>query len=71
MQPPAPAEQQAREEPRDRWEAPLAFVGQATSEVRSKLEAAEVPHALLVDSNRRPLGWLSRRDLEGGLPAPA
>ncbi len=45
------------------WEAPLAFVGQATSEVRPKLDGAEVPHALLVDSERRPLGWLSDSDL--------
>jgi osmoprotectant transport system ATP-binding protein len=49
----------------DLWEAPLAFVGQATAEVRAKLDGAEVPHALLVDSQRRPLGWLSQRDLEG------
>ena len=48
----------------DLWEAPLAFVGQATAEVRAKLEGAEVPHALLVDSERRPLGWLTQRDLE-------
>jgi osmoprotectant transport system ATP-binding protein len=47
----------------DLWEAPLAHVGQATGEVRAKLEGAEVPHALLVDSERRPLGWLSERDL--------
>jgi osmoprotectant transport system ATP-binding protein len=47
----------------DLWEAPLAYVGQPTSEVRSKLEGAEVPHALLVDSDRRPLGWLSDADL--------
>ena len=47
----------------DLWEAPLAFVGQATAEVRAKLEGAEVPHALVVDSERRPLGWLSERDL--------
>jgi osmoprotectant transport system ATP-binding protein len=47
----------------DLWEAPLAFVGQASAEVRAKLEGAEVPHALLVDSERRPLGWLSDRDL--------
>ena len=47
------------------WEAPLAFVGQATAEVRAKLAAAdvEVPYPLLVDSERRPLGWLSERDL--------
>jgi osmoprotectant transport system ATP-binding protein len=49
----------------DLWEAPLAHVGQATSEVRAKLAAAdvEVPYPLLVDSERRPLGWLSERDL--------
>ncbi len=47
----------------DLWEAPLAFIGQASAEVRAKLEDAEVPHPLLVDSERRPLGWLSERDL--------
>jgi osmoprotectant transport system ATP-binding protein len=47
----------------DLWKAPLAFVGQASAEVRAKLEGAEVPHALLVDSDRRPLGWLSEKDL--------
>ena len=47
------------------WEAPLAHVGQATGEVRAKLEGAEVPHALLVDSDRKPLGWLSEKDLAG------
>ena len=47
----------------DLWEAPLAHVGQATAEVRAKLDGAEVPHPLLVDPERRPLGWLSDRDL--------
>jgi osmoprotectant transport system ATP-binding protein len=47
----------------DLWEAPLAHVGQATSEVRAKLDGAEVPHPLVVDPERRPLGWLSDRDL--------
>jgi osmoprotectant transport system ATP-binding protein len=47
------------------WEAPLAFVGQSSPEVRAKLDGAEVPHALLVDSERRPLGWLSDKDLAG------
>ncbi len=47
----------------DLWEAPLAHVGQATAEVRVKLHDAEVPYPLLVDSERRPLGWLSERDL--------
>ncbi len=49
----------------DLWQAPLAFVGQATAEVRAKLAGAEVPHALVVDSERRPLGWLSQADLAG------
>jgi osmoprotectant transport system ATP-binding protein len=46
------------------WEAPLAFVGQASAEVRAKLEGAEVPHALVVDAERRPIGWLSDTDLQ-------
>ena len=53
----------------DLWEAPLAFVGQATAEVRAKLEGAEVPYALLVDAERRPLGWLSDADL-AARPSP-
>jgi osmoprotectant transport system ATP-binding protein len=54
------------------WEAPLAYVGQATGEVRAKLAApdVEVPYPLLVDAERRPLGWLSERDL-GGETVPA
>jgi osmoprotectant transport system ATP-binding protein len=47
----------------DLWEAPLAFVGQSTSEIRPKLDGAEVPYPLVVDSERRPLGWLSKDDL--------
>jgi osmoprotectant transport system ATP-binding protein len=54
----------------DLWEAPLAYVGQPTAEVRAKLRGAEVPYPLLVDSERRPLGWLSGRDLaEETVPA--
>jgi osmoprotectant transport system ATP-binding protein len=51
----------------DLWEAPLAYVGQSTAEVRAKLAApdVEVPYPLLVDGERRPLGWLSERDLAG------
>jgi osmoprotectant transport system ATP-binding protein len=47
------------------WEAPLAHVGQASAEVRAKLASpdVEVPFALLVDGERRPLGWLTERDL--------
>jgi osmoprotectant transport system ATP-binding protein len=49
----------------DLWKAPLAHVGQASGEVRAKLAQpdVEVPYPLLVDSDRRPLGWLSERDL--------
>ncbi len=53
----------------DLWQAPLAFVGQDTSEVRAKLPGAEVPYALLVDSQRHPLGWLSESDLAGATVA--
>jgi osmoprotectant transport system ATP-binding protein len=53
----------------DLWEAPLAYPGQPTTEVRAKLAApeVEVPYPLLVDIERRPLGWLSERDLAGDL----
>jgi len=49
----------------DLWEAPWATAGQSTAEVRAKLDApdVEVPYPLLVDGERRPLGWLSERDL--------
>jgi osmoprotectant transport system ATP-binding protein len=47
----------------DLWTAPLAHIGQSTSEVRAKLDGAEVPHALVVDPERRPIGWLSEADL--------
>ncbi len=47
----------------DLWQAPLAYVGQPTAEVRAKLDGGEVPYALVVDSERRPLGWLSETDL--------
>jgi osmoprotectant transport system ATP-binding protein len=54
----------------DLWQAPLAFVGQSTDEVRAKLDGAEVPHALLIDSERRPLGWLSDSDLRAETVPP-
>ncbi len=45
------------------WEAPLAYVGQPTAEVKAKLEGAEVPFPLVVDEERRPIGWMSEADL--------
>ena len=52
------------------WEAPLAHVGQATAEVHAKLREAEVPYPLLVDDERRPLGWLSQRELRSEFVPP-
>jgi osmoprotectant transport system ATP-binding protein len=51
----------------DLWEAPWAEPGHPTAEVRAKLAApdVEVRYALLVDSEHRPQGWLSERDLRG------
>jgi osmoprotectant transport system ATP-binding protein len=54
----------------DLWQAPLAFVGQASDDIRAKIDGAEVPHALLVDSERRPLGWLSEKDLRSDTVPP-
>lgn len=49
----------------DLWTAPLAQAGDPTEPVRVAVAATEVPHALLVDGENRPLGWLSSRDLAG------
>jgi len=40
-------------------------VGEDTREVRRKLEDADLTIPLLVDEQRRPIGWLSHRALEG------
>jgi osmoprotectant transport system ATP-binding protein len=45
------------------WKAPVARAGDPCEPVREAVAAAEVPHALLVDGENRPLGWLSDRDL--------
>jgi osmoprotectant transport system ATP-binding protein len=49
----------------DLWKAPVAQAGDPTGPVRTAVESAEVPHPVLVDSENRPLGWLSGRDLAG------
>jgi osmoprotectant transport system ATP-binding protein len=49
----------------DLWKAPLVRVGEPVTEARAKLLDAEVPFPLLVDDERRPLGWLSERALAG------
>src|SRR5213075_2819423 len=48
----------------DLWEAPLAHIGQTMGEVRAKMPGAEVPYALVIDPERRPVGWLSDEDLQ-------
>jgi osmoprotectant transport system ATP-binding protein len=58
----------------DLWRAPNAHPGQSTAEVRAQLDHpdVEVPYALLVDEQERPLGWLTERDLAGDtVPATA
>lgn len=47
------------------WTAPLAQAGDPAEPVRTAVASAEVPYALLVDGENRPLGWLSERDLAG------
>lgn len=47
----------------DLWKAPVARVGEPSNKVRAELQSAEVPHAVLIDGENRPLGWLSERDL--------
>jgi osmoprotectant transport system ATP-binding protein len=46
------------------WTAPVAQAGEPSARVMADLISAEVPHAVLVDGENRPLGWLSEKDLE-------
>ena len=48
----------------DLWQAPLAFVGQATGEVRAKLEGAEVRTPCSSTPSGARSGWLSESDLQ-------
>src|SRR4051794_36268138 len=43
----------------DLWKAAIVQVGDPVSELRAKLEDADVNIPLLVDEQRRPIGWLS------------
>jgi osmoprotectant transport system ATP-binding protein len=49
----------------DLWTAPLVHAGDSVSDARAALADSEVPYALLVDGDGRPLGWLSPRALAG------
>ena len=48
----------------DLWQAPLAFVGQATGRSGRSSKARRSRTPSLVDSERRPIGWLSESDLQ-------
>ena len=49
----------------DLWTAPAIQAGEHTAEARKKIQAADVKIGLLVDGDRRPLGWLSERAYSG------
>ncbi len=48
----------------DLWKAPLVRAGDPTSAAREAIAGADLPFPLVTDDEGRPLGWLSRRDLE-------
>jgi osmoprotectant transport system ATP-binding protein len=47
----------------DLWTAPLVREGEPVAEARARAAASEVPYALVVDGDGRPLGWLTERGL--------
>jgi osmoprotectant transport system ATP-binding protein len=49
----------------DLWRAPLVRAGEPVAEARARVKSSEVPYALLVDDDDRPLGWLTERGLAG------
>jgi len=49
----------------DLWKAAIVRAGEPVSDVRRKLQDADMDIPLLVDDAGRPLGWLSERGLTG------
>jgi osmoprotectant transport system ATP-binding protein len=49
----------------DLWKAPIVRVGEPVREARVKAADADLPIPLLVDSEGRPLGWLSEKGMAG------
>jgi osmoprotectant transport system ATP-binding protein len=47
----------------DLWTAPLVHEGEPVAEARARAADSEVPYALVVDDDDRPLGWLTERGL--------
>ena len=54
----------------DLWRAPLVRAGDSTASARARAAESEVPYPLLVDTDGRPLGWLSERDLARPIVTP-
>jgi osmoprotectant transport system ATP-binding protein len=49
----------------DLWTAPLVHAGEPMADARARVDGSEVPYALLVDDEERPLGWITERGLAG------
>ena len=49
----------------DLWKAALVRAGEPSAEARARIADSDLPYALLVDDEQRPLGWLSERALSG------
>jgi osmoprotectant transport system ATP-binding protein len=49
----------------DLWKAPLVRVGEPVSEVRAKMDDADLRIPLVIDEDGKPLGWLSERGMRG------
>jgi osmoprotectant transport system ATP-binding protein len=49
----------------DLWQPALVRVGESMDSVRAKVAESDVPYPLLVDDEGRPLGWLSKRAMDG------
>jgi osmoprotectant transport system ATP-binding protein len=45
------------------WEAPTVRVGEPVGRARERMAATDMPNALLIDDDGKPLGWLTERDL--------
>jgi osmoprotectant transport system ATP-binding protein len=49
----------------DLWKAPLVRVGEPVGQAKAKRDDSDLPYPLLVDEDRKPLGWLSGKGLQG------
>jgi osmoprotectant transport system ATP-binding protein len=49
----------------DLWRPGLVRVGEPVAEARAKVADSDLPYPLLIDTDGKPLGWLSERALQG------